>query len=205
MVRALLPALLALPLVSALPAALPTPPGIPSTSTAESELAKLTVAAQGSGSDYDRDLFPHWISQGNSCNTREVVLARDGEDVEQDSSCAAVSGTWLSEYDGETFTDSSDLDIDHIVPLSNAWKSGASKWTTSQRQAFANDLTNPQLLPVSASSNRSKGDKGPESWKPPLKSFYCTYAKMWVKIKSVYDLTITSDEKSALVDMLDTC
>lgn len=64
MLRALLPALLALPLVSALPASLPTPPGIPSTTTAESELAKLTVAAQSADGDYDRDSFPHWISQG---------------------------------------------------------------------------------------------------------------------------------------------
>ncbi|KAA8642827.1 hypothetical protein EYZ11_005777 [Aspergillus tanneri] len=200
-----IPILLALPVVSSLVAALPTPPGIPSTSTAQSQLAKLKVAPQGSGDDYDRDLFPHWINQGHECNTREVVLARDGKDVKQDDKCAAVSGTWVSSYDGETVTDSSELDVDHLVPLSNAWKSGASKWTTPQRQDFANDLDNPQLLPASASSNRSKGDKGPEEWKPSLKSFYCTYAKMWVKVKSVYELTITEDEKSALVDMLDTC
>ncbi|PIG79288.1 secreted protein [Aspergillus arachidicola] len=200
-------ALLALPFVNAIPAPapVPTPPGIPATTTAENELAGLTVAAQGSQDGYDRDLFPHWISQGHSCDTREVVLARDGEDVEKNDACSPTSGTWYSPYDGKTWTDKSDLDIDHVVPLSNAWKSGASDWTTDQRQAFANDLENPQLLAVTNSVNREKSDDGPEDWKPPLTSYYCTYAKMWVKVKSVYNLTITQDEKSALVDMLDSC
>ncbi|TVY16532.1 putative secreted protein, partial [Lachnellula arida] len=107
--------------------------------------------------------------------------------------------------DGATWTAASDLDIDHLVPLSNAWKSGAAAWTTPQRQAFANDLTNPQLLAVTDNVNESKSDSGPEDWKPELKSYWCTYAKMWVKVKGVYDLTITSAEKSALTTMLDTC
>ncbi|KAL5357098.1 hypothetical protein BJX96DRAFT_4067 [Aspergillus floccosus] len=205
-----LPALLALPLVGAIPApapmpmAMPTPPGIPSAATAQTQLAGLTVAAQGSSDGYDRDLFPHWDSQGNSCDTRDIVLIRDGTNVKQGSNCA-VSGTWVSPYDGGTWTDPSDVDIDHVVPLSNAWKSGASKWTTAQREKFANDLTNPQLLAVTDNVNQAKGDDGPEAWKPPLESYHCTYARMWVKVKSVYDLTITSAEKSALVSMLDTC
>ena len=115
-------------------------PGVPSASTASSELSALTVAAQGSQTGYSRDLFPHWITQSGSCDTREVVLKRDGTGVVQDSSCAATSGTWKSPYDGATWTASGDVDIDHMVPLSNAWKSGASSWSTSQRQAFANDL-----------------------------------------------------------------
>lgn len=97
------------------------------------------------------------------------------------------------------------MDIDHVVPLANAWRSGASKWTTAQRRAFANDLTNPQLIAVTDNVNQAKGDDGPEAWKPPLTSYYCTYAKMWVRVKYVYDLTITSAEKNALVSMLDTC
>ncbi|KAJ5957965.1 uncharacterized protein N7479_005115 [Penicillium vulpinum] len=190
-------------LIGALPA--PSPPGIPSTSTATSELSGLTVAAQGSQDGYDRDLFPHWITISGNCNTRETILKRDGTDVVQSSSCAATSGSWYSPYDGATWNSASDVDIDHVVPLSNAWKSGASSWTTADRQAFANDLKNPQLLAVTDNVNSSKGDKGPEEWKPPLASYYCTYAKMWVKVKSVYDLTITSDEKAALVEMLATC
>ena len=181
------------------------PPGVPTTAAAKTALAGLTVAAQGPQTGYSRDLFPHWITQSGACNTREVVLARDGTSVVQDSSCAATSGTWKSPYDGATWTAASDVDIDHMVPLSNAWKSGAASWTTARRQAFANDLTNPQLLAVTDNVNQAKGDKGPEDWKPPLTTYYCTYAKMWVKVKSVYSLTITSAEKTALTSMLNTC
>jgi hypothetical protein len=80
------------------------------------------VAPQGPQTGYSRDLFPHWSSQTGSCNTREVVLKRDGINVVQDSRCAAVSGSWFSPFDGETWDDASDVDIDHLVPLSNAWK-----------------------------------------------------------------------------------
>ncbi|KAF9733263.1 hypothetical protein PMIN02_011256 [Paraphaeosphaeria minitans] len=182
-----------------------TPPNIPSTSSATTLLVGLTVKAQGPQDGYSRDLFPHWITQSGTCNTRETVLKRDGTNVVTDSACASTSGTWKSPYDGATWTAASDVDIDHIIPLSNAWKSGASAWTTAQRQAFANDLTNPQLAAVTDSVNSSKGDKGPEDWKPPLTSYYCTYAKMWVKVKSVYKLTVTSAEKTALTSMLGTC
>ncbi|KAJ5398319.1 hypothetical protein N7509_006432 [Penicillium cosmopolitanum] len=218
-------ALVALALIqSPLVVGIPTAPGIPSASTAKTELGDLTVAAQGSQDGYSRAKFPHWISQGevscetlllriwiiltslsSGCDTRDVVLKRDGTGVVQDDSCSASSGKWVSPYDGATWTAASDLDIDHVVPLSNAWKSGASEWTTDDRQAFANDLTHPQLLAVTDNVNSAKGDKGPEEWKPPLASYYCTYAEMWVKVKSTYNLTVTTDEKSALVDMLDTC
>lgn len=96
-------------------------PGIPSPSDASSQLAGLTVAASGSMSGYSRDEFPHWITQSGSCDTREVVLKRDGTGVVQSSSCAATSGTWVSPYDGATWTASGDVDIDHMVPLANAW------------------------------------------------------------------------------------
>ncbi|CAI7595321.1 secreted protein [Penicillium manginii] len=200
-------ALVALALIqSPLVIGIPTAPGIPSASTAKTELGDLTVAAQGSQDGYSRAKFPHWISQGSGCDTRDVVLKRDGTGVVQDSSsCSTSSGKWISPYDGATWTAASDLDIDHVVPLSNAWKSGASEWTTADRQAFANDLTHPQLLAVTDNVNSAKGDKGPEEWKPPLASYYCTYAEMWVKVKSTYNLTVTSDEKSALSEMLGTC
>ena len=123
----------------------------------------------------------------------------------QSSSCAATSGTWKSPYDGATWTTSGDVDIDHMVPLSNAWKSGAAAWTTARRQAFANDLDSPQLWTVTDNVNESKGDQGPEDWKPPLQSFYCTYSRSWIKVKYEYGLTITSAEKSALQSMLNTC
>ncbi|OAR03793.1 hypothetical protein LLEC1_04658 [Akanthomyces lecanii] len=189
----------------ALAAPVPEPPGIPSTSTAESDLNSLEVADSGSSDGYSRKEFPHWIKVDGSCTTREYVLKRDGDDVETDSSCEVTSGTWVSPYDNTTWTDGSKLDIDHLVPLENAWVSGASSWTKAQRQDFANDIKRPQLYAVSEKANRSKGDRSPEDWKPPLTSFYCTYAKSWVAVKSYYQLTITAGEKSALSDMLDTC
>lgn len=84
-------------------------------------------------------------------------------------------------------------------------KSGASSWTTAQREAFANDVTRPQLWAVTDNVNQSKGDKSPDLWKPPLSSFYCVYARSWTQVKYYYDLTITSAEKTALTSMLNTC
>lgn len=106
----------------ALPAPAPSPPNIPSAATAQSQLAALQVAPQGPQTGYSRSLFPHWITQSGSCDTREVVLKRDGTNVVQSSTCAATSGSWFSPYDGATWTAASDVDIDHLVPLSNAWK-----------------------------------------------------------------------------------
>lgn len=100
----------------------PTPPNTPSSSTATSLLNGLTVAAQGPQTGYSRDLFPHWITQSGTCDTRETVLKRDGTSVVTSSACAATSGSWFSPYDGATWTAASDVDIDHVVPLSNAWK-----------------------------------------------------------------------------------
>jgi hypothetical protein len=182
-----------------------TPPGIPSTTTAKSELASLTVKADGSQTGYSRDKFPHWIDQGSSCNTREVVLKRDGTNVHTGSDCAATSGSWFSPYDGETWTAASDVDIDHVVPLADAWRTGASSWTTAQRQAYANDLTDPQLIAVTDNVNQEKGDKSPDQWKPPLTSYWCTYAKMWTAVKYKFKLTINTAEKTALTDMLGRC
>ncbi|MGW5425000.1 GmrSD restriction endonuclease domain-containing protein [Streptomyces sp. NPDC003943] len=182
-----------------------TLPGMPTAAQARTRLAGLKVAPQGSMTGYSRDRFPHWAEQGDSCNTRETVLARDGKDVKRDAECRAVSGTWVSAYDGKTFTKASGLDIDHTVPHANAWRSGASGWTTEQRKAFANDLTHPQLLSVSAVSNRSKGDQGPDEWQPPLKSDWCAYGRAWTSVKSTYGLSVTAAEKTMLGRMLDTC
>ncbi|SCL36263.1 Protein of unknown function [Micromonospora rhizosphaerae] len=190
--------------VNAQPAAA-TPPGIPSKATAQSQLNALTVAAQGSTSGYSRDLFPHWITISGTCNTREQVLKRDGTSVVVDSSCAATSGRWYSPYDGATWYAASDVDIDHVVPLAEAWRSGANSWTTSRRQSFANDLTRPQLIAVTDNVNQAKGDQDPSTWQPPLTSYRCTYSKMWITVKYSWGLTLQSSEKSALQGMLNTC
>ncbi|MFI5531083.1 HNH endonuclease family protein [Kitasatospora sp. NPDC051853] len=182
-------------------AALPTP--VPA-ATARSYLASLTVAAESHESTYDRALFPHWITVSGTCNTRETVLKRDGSGVVTDSACASVSGSWYSQYDAVTLTSSSSLDIDHMVPLAEAWRSGAWAWSTAQRQAFANDLTRPQLIAVSASSNRSKGDQDPSTWLPRA-SYQCTYTRAWVQVKYFYGLSVDSAEKSALSSVLNGC
>ncbi|QRV82077.1 hypothetical protein RhiJN_10092 [Ceratobasidium sp. AG-Ba] len=108
-------------------------------------------------------------------------------------------------YDGATWTDKSDVDIDHMVPLKEAWVSGARSWTTAQRQAFANDVTRPQLLAVTDNVNQSKGDKDPANWMPPLASYHCTYVRAWITVKYYYSLTIDSTEKTALTNYLNAC
>ncbi|PJN29102.1 HNH endonuclease family protein [Kitasatospora sp. CB02891] len=182
-------------------AALPTPV---SAATARGYLAQLTVKAEDR-TGYSRDLFPTWITISGTCNTRETVLKRDGSNVVTDASCAATSGSWVSAYDGVTITSASGLDIDHIVPLAEAWDSGASAWTTAQRQAFANDVTRPQLLAVSASTNRSKGDKDPAEWLPPVTGYRCTYVRAWVQVKYYYSLSVDAAEKAALTNVLAGC
>lgn len=168
---------------------------------------------------YSRDEFPHWIASGG-CSVREIVLDRDGSNVVQDSSCAATSGSWRSPYDGATQASASDVDIDHMVPLANAWivsqlyigrtfadskKSGADSWTEVRRREFANDLTSPRLWAVTASVNRAKSDSPPNTWKPPLATFHCTYARRWIAVKYKFSLSVTIAESSALSDMLSNC
>lgn len=182
-------------------AVLPTPIAA---STARTYLSELTVTAESHQSSYERSLFPTWITISGTCNTREYVIKRDGTNVAVTSACTATSGHWTSPYDGVTTTNPSTFDIDHLVPLSEAWDSGAWAWTTSHRQAFANDVTRPQLLAVSAHSNRSKGDDDPAEWLPQA-SYQCIYARAWVQVKHYYGLNVDAAEKSALSAILNHC
>ncbi|MFF5174151.1 HNH endonuclease family protein [Micromonospora sp. NPDC000089] len=168
------------------------------------QLAELTVASARSMKGYSRDRFPHWRDTGKNCDVRDSVLQRDGKDIRL-SGCNVVAGRWSSVYDGKTFTDPSDVDIDHVVPLANAWRSGADDWDDAKRGNFANDLTRPQLIAVSLTSNRAKGDQDPSQWKPPNRGYWCTYAEHWVTVKHYWRLTVTSAEKAALGDMLKGC
>ncbi|KAF9317094.1 hypothetical protein BG003_001206 [Podila horticola] len=191
-------------LATAVPAlaALPTPVD---SATARAYLASLKVEPENNIPAYDQALFPHWITISGTCNTRETVLKRDGTNVVTDSSCAATSGTWHSPYDGATWTYASDLDIDHVVPLKEAWVSGARLWTTSRRQAFANDLTRPELVAVTDNVNQAKGDQDPATWMPPLSSYHCTYLRAYVQVKYYYGLSVDSAEKSAISNKLANC
>ncbi|MFC9816416.1 DUF1524 domain-containing protein [Streptomyces virginiae] len=180
-------------------------PGMVTTAVARTQLAALKVAPVGTMAGYSRARFTHWAEQGDKCDTRETVLERDGSEVKRDGECRAVSGTWKSLYDGVVVTDAGKLDIDHIVPLAEGWRSGASGWDAARRKAFANDLTHPQLLAVTAASNRSKGDQSPDLWQPPDRSSWCQYGRAWTTVKSAYELTVTEPEKKMLTTMLDTC
>ncbi|CAE6493732.1 unnamed protein product [Rhizoctonia solani] len=172
---------------------------------AKQYLAKLVVAEPVLNPPYDRKKFPHWISTGGKCDTRELVLYRDGQNVTRDSQCRAVAGTWFSEYDGATWTDALDLDIDHVVPLKEGWISGAWNWTTERRKMFANDLVRPQLIAVTDNVNQAKGDKDPATWMPPLQSYHCTYIRAWIEVKHFYELAIHPAEKTALTNYLSKC
>ncbi len=182
-------------------AALPTPV---SAATARGYLASLTVATEVR-TGYARDLFPTWDTISGTCNTREWILKRDGTNVVTNSACTATSGSWYSPYDGATWTAASDVDIDHLVPLAEAWDSGARNWTTAQRESFANDVTRPQLLAVTDNVNQSKGDQDPATWMPSLTSYRCTYVRAWVQVKYYYNLSVDSAEKTALTNYLASC
>jgi Protein of unknown function (DUF1524) len=188
----------------------------PSADTAQRQLSELPVRAAGSMAGYSREEFPHWsyaqefgwrLPSGTldpeSCDTREAALIRDGKGERVAEDCDVVYGRWLDPYSGQTYTDPSEIDIDHIVPLANAWRSGASSWDTTKRESFAN--VPRDLLSVDDGLNQSKGDKGPEAWKPPRKAYWCTYSKKWIGIKHYWKLSVTGAEKSALRQMLGTC
>ncbi|KAJ6622664.1 hypothetical protein B0H10DRAFT_2008781 [Mycena sp. CBHHK59/15] len=184
------------------PRALPTPVSV---ATAKTYLSELVVAVDSNSPAYNRDLFKTWDIISGTCDTRETVLKRDGTNVVTSSACAATSGNWVSPYDGVATTLASDLDIDHLVPLKEAWLSGARDWTDAQREAFANDLTRPQLVAVTDNLNESKGDRDPAQFIPPLASYVCTYIRAWITVKHYYSLTIDTVEKTALTKYLATC
>jgi hypothetical protein len=164
-------------------------------------LNQLAVAEEVNADAYDRDLFNHWISQSGGCDTRDVVLA---EESVKDTDCANLNGEWVSEYDGVTVTNPSKLDIDHMVPLAEAWRSGAYSWDDTTREAFANDLSNPNaLVAVTAGSNRSKSDQDPANWMPDTDA--CVYLGKWVGVKYEWKLTVDPAEKDSILSAMSFC
>ena len=186
--------------------ALADPPPPPSESTARTELAALTVGTPHSMDGYSRDAFDIWADQPDGCTTRQDVLARDGDGVvEGDDGCQPTSGSWYSAYDDTTVTVVAQATIDHVVPLADAWRTGADQWTAARRKAFGNDLTDAQLIIASSSSNSAKSDQDPSEWKPPNRAYWCTYGEQYVSVKYRFDLFVTSAEKDALGELLDAC
>jgi hypothetical protein len=170
----------------------------------------LKVKSEQNSNSYDRALFHHWADlDSDGCDTRaEVLMMETFKKVTYttQSGCTVSTGKWFSVYDNQNITIAGSLDIDHFVPLKEAWESGASHWTYGQREAFSNDLGfGPSLIAVSASTNRSKSDRDPASWMPPSSNYHCTYAKDWVRVKYRWHLAIDSTEKSSLIRELATC
>jgi len=157
---------------------------------------------------YNRSLFNAWIdANGDGCNTRaEVLKVESASAISSHGTCIIDTGSWYSAYDGTWFTSARDLDIDHFVPLKEAWVSGAWQWTAATRTGFGNDLGYAaSLLAVSSSSNRSKSDSDPARWLPRNADFYCDYAATWVAVKWRWSLSVDSLERDALNRLLSSC
>lgn len=185
---------------------------------ARGELADLaTVARRPDGLvAYARTSFGgSWAdSDGNGCNQRDDVLLRDAVEVRTrpQGRCDhdVLAGTWVDPYTGRrlVFTDLKEprqaqaIQIDHVVPLSEAWRSGASGWSPDRRRAFANDLGN--LLAVDGPTNMSKSDDDPAGWRP-RKGFQCAYAARWIETKARWSLAADDSERRALEEMLGYC
>jgi hypothetical protein len=171
-----------------------------STNTPVSLLDSIRVSPEYTAG-YDRELFPHWKDlDGDGCDARQNVLIRDSVvKATVGSGCKVIIGKWISPYDGATWTDPADIDIDHVVALNEAWQSGAYAWTTRQRTNYANDLTDSRtLMAVTDSVNQAKSDKDPTEWLPPLASYRCTYLSNWVEVKVRWALRMDQAEYNAV-------
>jgi len=176
--------------------------------TATELLAVLVVTDEGSRDGYEREAFGDgWDVDADGCDTREVVLAEESTaPVVRREDCSVARGRWSSLYDGEVTRDTGDLEIDHMVPLAEAWESGAAAWTHERRELFANDLRRQgALVAVTASTNESKSDQDPAEWMPPEHDAWCVYARAWIVEKHAWRLTIDPAEHATLEDVLADC
>lgn len=152
--------------------------------------------------------FGTWINDksDDTCyNTRAKVLIRDSKTKVTFNSkgCTVVSGTWDEPYTNKEVTQASDIQIDHFVPLKNAYISGAYKWDYPKRCLYANFMGNPfHLISADSSQNMRKGDRTPEGYMPPAKNYACQYLEQWLKVKLIWDLGLTPPEKDAVVSLI---
>ena len=177
-----------------------------------SSLNKLPVKGRAPKSGYSRDKFPHWRDPDrNGCDARNDILKRDLTMVAfraSSDNCKVISGKLLDPFSNKEIIfdlsqSSSNIDIDHVVALSNAWQTGGFQLTTLQRTNFANDPLN--LIAVDFRLNRQKGDGDAATWLPPYKSYRCTYVTRQVLVKERYKLWVTPPEKAAISRLLDSC
>jgi hypothetical protein len=170
--------------------------------TAVADLSVATEVRTG----YDRALFQHWIdADGDGCSTRNEVLLAEADDPPTVSgTCTLSGGRWFSYYDRVSWTSTSDLDIDHMVPLAEAWDSGARTWTSTVRRDFANDLGDYRsLVAVTDNVNQAKGDQDPGTWLPQYDQ--CRYLREFVAVKHRWRLTVDSAEKAAMTSLASSC
>ncbi|MFK8845031.1 HNH endonuclease family protein [Streptomyces sp. Ac-502] len=163
----------------------------------------LPVQAEGSREGYSREQFKHWIdADHDGCNTRNEILLHEATVAPEVTGRCKITkgtGTWWSWYDEATLTTKDDVDIDHMVPLGEAWDSGARTWTAAERQAYANDLDDERsLLAVHDSANQSKADRDPAEWTPPAASARCRYLADWVTVKTRWRLSTDTTEHAAV-------
>jgi Protein of unknown function (DUF1524) len=165
------------------------------------DAVEALVVADEVRDGYERTKFRHWIDiDGDGCNTRAEVLLNEATTPPDTSGrCTITGGSWHSYYDDVTVTEARGLDIDHMVPLAEAWDSGAFDWTAQRRQDYANDLDEPRaLVAVTARSNRSKADQDPTDWMPPHEPGHCTYITDWVTVKTRWRLHVDANERNSL-------
>jgi hypothetical protein len=195
------------PSLSAPPTTQPLPPAGHPSSDPLTQLAALTVANETSRDGYSRDLFPHWADpDDNGCDARQdALIAQALGPVQRDPfGCHVVEGDWYSVFDAVSHSGpAEDVDIDHVVSLAEAWDSGAGTWTEEERRDFANDPAN--LLVVTATSNRSKGDSDVAEWQPPRHDAWCLTATITIQIKTRWKLSIDQAEHQRLDEMARTC
>jgi hypothetical protein len=166
----------------------------------------LAVARHRHGGAYDREKdFGDWIEQGGGCDTRAVVLKKESlGPTTQNRYCTVKTGEWRSYYNGETYTRASKLQIDHTVPVKNAWISGAWEWNKDTRVRFYNDLGDARsLVAVDTHDNEAKGDQAPTDWLPERGQ--CRYLKSWTAVKTRWHLTVTRHEKRTLRHLAADC
>jgi len=191
-----------------------TPANAESVASGLSVIQAQVTKGRAAKTGYTRDQFgPAWADvDRNGCDTRNDILKRDLiKEVFQEKTdlCVVLSGTLVDPYSGETINfvrgvaTSSEVQIDHVVALSNAWQTGAFKLSADQRKSFANDPLN--LLAVKGKLNSQKGDGDAATWIPPLKSYRCDYVSRQIAVKIKYKLWFTAPEKEAMVRILKSC
>lgn len=181
------------------------------TGTAAETLDKLTVNDAPSKAGYDREKFGYRTTDddGNGCDVRDDVLARDLTNVQYTKRCKVQSGTLVDPYTGKTINfergpaTSAEVQIDHVVALENAWQSGANKWNSRKLLQYGNDMYN--LLAVDGPANQGKGSASAAYWLPTNSSYRCDYVARQIGVKDKYGLSVTTKEKLAMLAVLRSC